>query len=367
MPAGRQAPTGTSTPADRFARTVTDAPCGSDGRTIAPFAVVTRRRLGTSELIITTLGLGTWAIGGGDWILGWGPQNDADSIATIRRAVESGINWLDTAGVYGLGRAETVIGRALHDLYRAERPYIFTTCGLTWDELGNVVHDLRPESIRRQAEASLRRLDVDCIDLYQLGWPTWPESSAPRREEELEDAWDTLNSLQREGKVRFIGASNCDDARLARLQQIAPVTSLQAPYSLLQREIEDRTLPFCVHQDIGVIAYSPMQSGLLSGAMTPDRIDLLPHNDWRRWNTRFQEPMLSRALELVNRLRRVGDQYARSPGEVAIAWTLRHRAVTAAIVGARRARQVDELVGAAAFTLDANDINELEHTAAERG
>jgi aryl-alcohol dehydrogenase-like predicted oxidoreductase len=327
---------------------------------------VTRRRLGTSELIITPLGLGTWAIGGGDWILGWGPQNDADSIATIRRAVESGINWVDTAGVYGLGRAETIVGRTLHNLPRDERPYIFTTCGLVWDELGNVMHDLKPESIRWQAEASLRRLNVDCIDLYQLGWPTWPERSAARRDDGLEDAWDTMNSLQREGKVRFIGASNCDDARLARLQQIAPVTSLQAPYSLLQREIEHRTLPFCVHQDIGVIAYSPMQSGLLSGAMTPERINLLPHNDWRRWNSRFHEPMLSRALELVNRLRHVGARSARTPAQVAIAWTLRNRAVTAAIVGARRPRQVDEVVGAASFQLDADDIHELESTTAER-
>jgi aryl-alcohol dehydrogenase-like predicted oxidoreductase len=327
---------------------------------------VKRRRLGKSELIITPVGLGTWAIGGGDWILGWGPQNDADSIETIRRAVELGINWVDTAAVYGLGRAETIVGRALRDLPREERPHIFTTCGLIWDELGNVVHDLKPESIRRQAEASLRRLDVDCLDLYQLGWPTWPESSAPRRDDELEDAWGTMNSLQREGKVRFVGVSNCDEAQIARLERIAPVTSLQAPYSLLRREIEDRTLPFCANHQIGVIAYSPMQSGLLSGAMTTDRINLLPHNDWRRWNTRFHEPMLGRALELVNRLREVGARAARTPAEVAIAWTLRERAVTAAIVGARRPRQVDELVGAVSFQLDAADIHELESTTVER-
>jgi aryl-alcohol dehydrogenase-like predicted oxidoreductase len=363
MPAGRQAPTGTSLPQSLSPR---DLHHSFDGRKIALFPVVKRRRLGTSELIITPLGLGTWAIGGGDWILGWGPQDDRDSIETIKRAVESGINWVDTAGVYGLGRAETIVGRALHDLPRGERPYIFATCGLIWDDLGNVVPDLTQESIRRQAEASLRRLGVDCIDLYQLGWPSWPESSAPRRDDELEGAWDTMNALRREGKVRFVGVSNCDEAQLARLERIAPVTSLQAPYSLLRREIEHRTLPFCVNHGIGVIVYSPMQSGLLTGAMTPERVSLLPHNDWRRWNTRFHEPMLSRALELVKRLREIGSRSARTPAEVAIAWTLRDRAVTAAIVGARRARQVDELVGAASFTLDAKDINDLDHTAAER-
>jgi aryl-alcohol dehydrogenase-like predicted oxidoreductase len=323
---------------------------------------VNRRRLGKSELVITPLGLGTWAIGGGDWILGWGPQNDSDSIATIKRAIELGITWIDTAGVYGLGRAETIIARTLREIPRGERPYIFATCGLAWDELGNVRHDLTPDSIRREAEASLRRLGVEAIDLYQLGWPRWPETSSPPSEKPLEAAWITMHSLQREGKVRFIGVSNCDHAQLAWLQRIAPVTSLQAPYSLLRREIEDNTLPFCVNHEIGVFAYSPMQSGLLTGAMTPDRISMLPHNDWRRWNTHFHEPMLSRALELVNRLREVGARYARTPAEVAIAWTLRDRAVTAAIVGARRPRQIDELVGAALFTLDTNDIEELERT-----
>jgi len=314
-----------------------------------------------SELVITPTGLGTWAIGGGDWILGWGPQNDADSMATIRRAIELGINWIDTAGVYGLGRAETIIARALREIPLGERPYVFATCGLVWDELGNVVHNLEPDSIRRELDASLRRLNVDSIDLYQLGWPTWPERSSSRCDRLLR-AWTTMHSLQREGKVRFIGASNCDHAQLACLQRIAPVTSLQAPYSLLRREIENNTLPFCVNHEIGVLAYSPMQSGLLTGAMTPDRISTLPHNDWRRWNTRFHEPMLSRALEVVNRLREVGSRYGRTPGEVAIAWTLRDGAVTAAIVGARRPRQVDELVGPASFTLDAIDIEELERT-----
>jgi aryl-alcohol dehydrogenase-like predicted oxidoreductase len=321
---------------------------------------VERRRLGNSDLAITPIGFGTWAIGGGDWIFGWGPQDDAQSLAALRRGIDRGINWIDTAAVYGLGRSERIVARALRDLPRHERPYVFTKCSLVWDELGNVSHSLRPQSIRREVEASLRRLEVDCIDLYQIDWPIWPSSPSGHDPGSLEEAWATMAALRREGKVRFIGVSNCDATQLALIHPIAPVTSLQPPYSLLRREIEQRTLPFCEKHNIGVIVYSPMQSGLLTGKMTRERITLLPHNDWRRWNPAFQEPVLTRALQLVERLHAVAARYARTPGEIAIAWTLHNPAVTAAIVGARRPQQVDEIVGAASLRLSRTEIGELE-------
>jgi aryl-alcohol dehydrogenase-like predicted oxidoreductase len=310
-------------------------------------------------LTITAIGLGSWAIGGSDWMFGWGPQQDAESLATIRRAVDWGINWIDTAAVYGLGHSETMIGRALRDIPRRDRPYVFTKCGLVWDDLGNVSHSLEPRSIRREAEASLRRLDVDCIDLYQIGWPVWPTGSA-HRQGLLEDAWDTMAGLQHEGKVRFIGVSDCNVARLARLGRITPITSVQMPRSLLRREFEGRGLPFWKNHAVGVIACSPMQSGLLTGRMTRERIAALPHNDWRRRSPDFQEPALSRAMDLVERLRGIGMRHARTAAEVAIAWALHHPAVTAASVGARRPHQVDELVGAVDLHLTADEIDELE-------
>lgn len=318
------------------------------------------KTIGPSDLAITAIGLGTWAIGGSDWEFGWGPQKDDDSLATIRRAVDLGINWIDTAAVYGLGHAETVIARALRDIPHGERPYVFTTCSLVWDELGNVVHSLEPQSLRREAEASLRRLEVDVIDLYQIGWPAWPQSPPRHNPGSLEEAWDTLASLKREGKVRFIGVSNCDRDQLARLQRIAPVTSLQTRYSLLSRNIEYETLPFCQSHDVGVLAYSPMHSGLLSGTMTEDRVKALPHNDWRRKSTHFQEPILSCALKFNDRLRAVGTRYARTAGEVAIAWTLRHPAVTGVAVGARRPDQVNAMIGAGALRLTTDDLSGLD-------
>jgi aryl-alcohol dehydrogenase-like predicted oxidoreductase len=321
---------------------------------------VEQRQLGTSGLAVSRIGLGTWAIGGGDWILGWGPQKDADSIATIRRAVDLGINWIDTAAVYGLGHSELVIGRALRDIPPDQRPYVLTTCSLVWDELGNVSHSLQPDSIRHDAEASLRRLNVDCIDLYQIGWPVWPKSPPGHDPGSLEDAWQTMATLQREGKARCIGIANCAADHLTRLHEIAPVTSLQAPYSLLQRGIDDRTLAFCASHAIGVIANSPMGSGLLTGKMTPERVNALPHNDWRHEHYRFQRPNLMSALELVERLRAIGERYSRAPGEVAISWTLHHPALTATIVGARQPHQVDEMVGATSVPLTAHDIDELE-------
>lgn len=319
-----------------------------------------RRTLGRSDLAITRIGLGTWAIGGGDWVLGWGPQKDADSLAAIRRAVELGINWIDTAAVYGLGHAETMIARALRDIPQNERPYVFTACSLVWDELGNVAHSLEPQSIRREAEASLRRLDVEAIDLYQIGWPVWTKSPPGHNPGSLEEAWATLATLKREGKVRFIGVSNCDRDQLARLQRIAPVTSLQTRYSLLSRDAENQTFPFCQGHDIGVLACSPMHSGLMSGTMTADRVKALPHNDWRRRSPYFHEPMLSCALTYNDRLRAAAARYGRTSGELAVAWVLRHPAVTAVAVGARRPDQVDAVIGAGTLRLANSDIEALD-------
>jgi aryl-alcohol dehydrogenase-like predicted oxidoreductase len=312
-------------------------------------------------LTITRIGLGASAIGGGDWIGGWGPQKDAESVATIRRAVDLGINWIDTAAVYGLGHSETLIARACRDIPEGERPYVFTTCGLVWDDLGNVAHSLDPQSIRREVEGSLRRLDVECIDLYQVGRPAWPNSAHEHVPGSLEAAWETMAALQREGKARFIGVANCDVNQLDRLGHIAPVTSLQTPYSLLRRAFEEGALTVRDDNTSGVIACSSLESGLLTGKMTPERINALPHNDWRRRSPSFQEPVLNRGLALVERLRAVGARHARTPGQVAIAWTLHHPVVTATCVGARQPYQVDEIVAAASVRLTGNEMGELAH------
>jgi aryl-alcohol dehydrogenase-like predicted oxidoreductase len=320
-----------------------------------------RRTLGNSTLDITTIGLGAWAIGG-EWRFGWGPQDDAESIATIRRAVERGINWIDTAPAYGLGHSETVVGRALREIPPGDRPYVFTKCSLVWDEHGNVTHSLRPQSIRKEVEGSLRRLETERIDLYQIHWPLWPGAQEAYDPGSLEDAWDTLAALRREGKLAHIGASNFDEDQLGRVQKIEQPASLQPPYSLLRREVEERLLPFCRKHGIGVIPYSPMQSGLLTGKMTRERIASLPEGDWRRGSRFFQEPMLTRALALVERLRDIGARHGRSPGEVAIAWTLHHPAITAAIVGARRPDQVDEIIGAGTLRLSDEEASDLERS-----
>lgn len=317
------------------------------------------RTLGNSSLKLTPIGLGAWAIGG-EWRFGWGPQDDAESIATIRRAIDLGINWIDTAAVYGVGHSEEVVGRALRDLPRGERPYVFTKCSLVWDETGTVSHSLRAQSIRREVEASLRRLGVERIDLYQIHWPIWPASPQGHDPGSIEDAWETLVELRREGKAAFIGVSNFDAAQLLRIQRIETPTSLQPPYSLLRRDIEHEILPFCQKHNIGVISYSPMQSGLLTGKMTRERIEALPASDWRRGGRGFQEPMLTRAFGLVEQLREIGARHGRSPGEVAVAWVLQHPAITAAIVGARRPQQIEEIVGAGAFRLSAEEMEELE-------
>ena len=319
------------------------------------------RRLGTTDFDITPIGFGAWALGGSGWRFGWGPQDDGESIRAIHRALDLGINWIDTAAVYGLGHSEEVVAAALKD--RRDRPYVFTKCSLVWDESGRISHRLKAASIRREAEASLRRLGVDAIDLYQIHWPAQPaDGPSP----DVEEGWQTLIDLKREGKVRHIGVSNFNVGHLERAGALAPVASLQPPYSMLRRGIEREILPYCSQHNIGVLAYSPMVSGLLSGTMTRERIAAMPQDDWRKTQHRdFQEPQLTRNLKLVERLRDIGRRHGRSPGEVAIAWTLRHPAVTAAIVGARSAAQVDGFIGAADFRLSPGELAEIDQALAE--
>src|SRR5882724_1784506 len=311
------------------------------------------RKLGNSDLHITRVGYGAWAIGGSGWQFAWGSQDDNESIAAIHRALELGANWIDTAAVYGLGHSEEVVGRALKD-WRGSKPYIFTKCGLRGNAKGEVQKVLSADSIRGEVEDSLRRLSADVIDLYQIHWPPDPDSSA------LEEGFSTLANLKREGKVRWIGVSNFDVQQLRRAQAIAPVTSLQPRYSLVHREIEDEILPFCLQQNIGVIVYSPMASGLLTGAMSRERAGRLPQDDWHKGHPDFTEPNLSRNLELVEGLREIAKRHNRSVGEVAIGWTLHHPAVTGAIVGARNARQAAGVMRAGDLRLTDGEINEIE-------
>jgi aryl-alcohol dehydrogenase-like predicted oxidoreductase len=307
------------------------------------------RQLGNSDLFITPVGFGAWAIGGSGWEFGWGEQDDKQSIAAIHRALTLGVNWIDTAPVYGLGHSEEVVAFAL-STWPGPRPYVFTKCGLRWDDQGYVHRNLKADSIRRECEDSLRRLDVDVIDLYQIHSPT----------EDLEEGWEAMAQLQKEGKVRWIGVSNFGVGEIQRVQRIAPVTSLQPPYSLVRREVEQELLPYCQSENLGVIAYSPMASGLLTGAMTRERAATLPINDWRSRDLEFKEPRLSRNLALVERLREVGERLGRPSGQVAIAWVLQNPAVTGAIVGARSARQVEGIMGAAELSLTAEEIAQIE-------
>lgn len=312
--------------------------------------------LGSSDLTITPIGLGTWAIGG-EGTFGWGPQDDGQSIAAIRRGVERGINWIDTAPVYGLGHAEGIVAKALKDLGSSRRPLVFTKCSLVWDSDRKVRHLLKGASIRKEVDASLQRLQTAVVDLCQIHWPSFPPGGP---DSDLEEAWTTLADLKKQGKVRHIGVSNFDASQLERAQKIAPVTSLQPPYSMLMRQVEAEILPFCRQQQIGVIVYSPMHNGLLSGAMTRERVAALAASDWRkRFNPAFREPHLSRNLEVVEVLRKIGKRQGRSAGEVAIAWTLRHPAVTGAIVGARRPEQVDGFLGAMELRLSEGEIGEI--------
>jgi aryl-alcohol dehydrogenase-like predicted oxidoreductase len=306
-------------------------------------------QLGSTGLEITCIGFGAWAIGGSGYEFGWGAQNDEESVAAIYRALELGVNWIDTAAVYGFGRSERVVGRALEGL--SERPYVFTKASLL-DGGGRVVHNLKRDSLRREAEASLERLGVDAIDLYQIHWPI--------PNEDIEEGWAAFAELQAEGLVRHIGVSNFNVEQLRRIQSIAPVETLQPPYSLVAREVEREILPFAEAEGIGVIVYSPMGSGLLTGAMTRERIESLPDDDWRKQSDRFREPQLSEHLALVERLTTVAEQRDTTPGAVAVAWTLLNPAVDGAIVGFRRPGQVDPILAAASLELSDKDVAKIE-------
>jgi aryl-alcohol dehydrogenase-like predicted oxidoreductase len=302
--------------------------------------------LGRTGLQVTRIGFGAWAIGGGGWEFGWGPQDDEDSLAAIHHALELGVNWIDTAAAYGFGHSEEVVGRALRESDR--RPLIFTKCSLLEGARGEVTHSLRGDSIRREAEASLTRLGVDAIDLYQIHWPI-PEA-------DIEEGWTALAELRSEGLVKHIGVSNFDVAQMRRVQSIAPIETLQPEYSLIAREVEDEILPYAEQSEIGVIAYSPMGSGLLTGKMTRERIEGLPANDWRREDDRFREPQLARNLAAAERARQVAERLDVSTGAVAIAWTLQNPAVDAAIVGLRKPEQLDELLAGATLDVDAAEL-----------
>ena len=306
------------------------------------------RRLGNSDMNLTSIGFGAWAIGGGNWQFAWGAQDDNESVEAILRALDGGVNWIDTAAVYGLGHSEEIVGRALKQT--SERPYVFTKCSMTWGEDRKIVQTMN--KIRQECEASLRRLGVGTIDLYQIHWPV--------PDEEIEEGWHTMADLQREGKVRWIGVSNFSVAQMERARKIAPITSLQPPYSMINRGVQAEILPWCRKHGIGVINYSPMASGLLTGAMTKERVAAMPDDDFRKRAKAFQEPNLSRNLELADLLKQIGARHGVSAGVVAIAWTLHNEAITAAIVGGRSARQVDGILPAATFRLSEDEFGEIQ-------
>ncbi len=308
------------------------------------------KKLGNSDLAITPLGIGAWAMGGAGWKFSWGDQDDADSVAAIRAALDAGFNWIDTAAVYGLGHSEEVVGEALRGLQK--KPFVFTKCERTWDANRQIVPCLKAESIRNECENSLRRLAVDVIDLYQIHWPE-PDA-------DVEEGWTEMARLKEEGKVRWIGVSNFSIDQMKRAMKIAPITSLQPPYSLLVRKVEPEILPFVKANNIGVICYSPMRAGLLTGKMTRERALALPENDWRSRDADFQEPKLSRNLQLVELLKTIGAAHGKQPGEVALAWALYNPAITAAIVGLRKAEQVNGTSGALDFRLSASEVAQLE-------
>jgi aryl-alcohol dehydrogenase-like predicted oxidoreductase len=311
---------------------------------------MTKKKLGNSDLEITSIGVGAWAMGGGGWAFSWGPQDDNESIAAIRAAFEKGVNWIDTAAVYGLGHSEEVVARAVEGI--SPRPYVFTKCARVWNEERQIGKRLKSASVRAECEASLRRLKMDCIDLYQIHWP--------EPDEDIEEGWATLAELQKEGKVRWIGVSNFSVEQLKRIAPIAPITSLQPPYSMIVRGSEEKLLPYAQENGIGVIVYSPMRNGLLSGGMTKERVANFAEDDFRRRNPDFQEPALTRNLRVAELLKEIGQRHGRTAGEVAIAWTLRLTAVTGAIVGMRSPAQVDGVIGALEFRLTPHEIAEIE-------
>ncbi len=314
------------------------------------------RQLGNSDLHITPIGIGAWAMGGGGWAFAWGPQDDNESIEAIHAALDAGVNWIDTAAIYGLGHSEEVVARALEG--RANKPYVFTKCERVWDKDGKISGSLKADSIRQECEASLRRLKLDVIDLYQIHWPS--------PEEDIEEGWSTMAKLNEEGKVRWIGVSNFNVQQMERCLKIAPITSLQPPYSLLARGIENEVFPFVAKHKIGVIVYSPMKSGLLSGAMTKERVANFAPDDHRRNRPEFKEPALSENLKLAEQLREIGARHGRTTGEAAIAWTLRRPEVTAAIVGMRSAEQVKGVIGALDFRLTEDEIAQISEPVSAR-
>ncbi len=309
-----------------------------------------KKRLGNSDLELTPIGVGAWAMGGNGWAFAWGPQDDDESIQAIHAALDGGVNWIDTAAVYGLGHSEEVVARALAG--RSNRPYVFTKCERTWNENREIKPSLKADSIRQECEASLRRLKVDVIDLYQIHWP--------QPDEDIEEGWGELAKLKQEGKVRWIGVSNFDAKHMERIGKIAPITSLQPPYSAISPEIETEILPYCQQHNVGVIVYSPMKSGLLTGKMTRERVNAFPADDFRRKALAFQEPNLTRNLKLQDAMQAIGARHGRAAGEVAIAWVLRHPAVTAAIVGMRSAEQAKGVLGALEFRLSADELSEID-------
>ena len=308
------------------------------------------RQLGNSDLKITVLGFGAWAVGGAGWTGSMGPQNEDDSVPAIQAALDRGINWIDTAALYGLGHSEDVVARAVQG--RNPRPYIFTKCERVFDRSGQVGASLKAKSIRQECEGSLRRLKTDAIDLYQIHWPE-PDA-------DIEEGWTTLAKLKEEGKVRYIGVSNFNVDQMKRAQAIAPITSLQPPYSLVTREIEKDILPYTRRNNVGVVAYSPMAAGLLTGSMTKERAANFTDEDWRKRLPNFQEPLLSRNLRRVEFLREIGKRHGRTPGQVAIAWTLANPAITGAIVGFRSPRQVMGILDGAEFRLSQSELGEIE-------
>ena len=316
------------------------------------------RKLGYTDLYLTTVGLGTWAIGGGGWAYGWGPQDDTDSIRAIQRALDLGINWIDTAAVYGLGHSEEIVGKAIRG--RRDQVIIATKCGLVWDEGSTTPYGrLKAWSVRQEVEASLRRLGVDVIDLYQIHWPN--------PDEDIEEAWATIADLVREGKIRYAGVSNFSVEQMKRIQPIHPIASLQPPYNMLRRDIEAEILPFCAANNIGVIVYSPMASGVLTEKFSRQWVASLPDDDWRKkYSGHLQEPELSANLTLVEGLKAIAARYGRTVSQLAIAWTLRRPEVTAAIVGARRPEQIEQTAPAADWTLPPEVLAEIDDLLARR-
>ena len=296
---------------------------------------------------LTPIGFGAWAVGGGDWAFSWGPQDDKDSIAAIHKAIDLGVNWIDTAPVYGLGHSEEIVGRAVKE--SSIKPFIFTKCGMVWDEKREIRRTLL--DIRRECEQSLRRLQVEAIDLYQIHWPV--------EDKDIEEGWATMAALQKEGKVRYIGVSNFSTSQIERCLDIAPVTSLQPPYSMINRSVEAEILPYCQQHAIGVINYAPMHSGLLTGAMTKERVANLPPDDFRRNAKNYQEPHLSRNLAVAEFLKQIGARHGVSAGVIAIAWTLSNPAITAAIVGGRSPEQVEGVWPASKFRLSQAEYKEI--------